>query len=94
MLKLRAGTHYDASPLFYSLADNNLFQYTKEMRRLIYPTNTIKGYHSQIRKVKKDKSVFSSDTALEELVYLKFVYLTYRDIIRKRMIPLTNRTPI
>ena len=27
------------------------FQYTKDIRRLIYTTNTVEGYHRQIRKV-------------------------------------------
>lgn len=31
------------------------FQYTKEIRRLIYTTNTVEGYHRQIRKVTKNK---------------------------------------
>ncbi len=48
------------------------FQYTKEIRRLIYTTNTIECYHRQIRKVTKNKGVFPSETALEKLVYLAF----------------------
>lgn len=48
------------------------FQYTKDIRRLIYTTNTVEGYHRQIRKVTKNKGVFPSDTALEKLVYLAY----------------------
>jgi transposase-like protein len=54
------------------------FQYTKEIRRLIYTTNTVEGYHRQICKVMKNKGVFPSDTALEKLVYL-----AYRNISEK-----------
>lgn len=35
------------------------------IRKLIYTTNTVEGYHRQIRKVTKNKGVFPSDTALE-----------------------------
>ena len=61
------------------------FQYTKEIRRLIYTTNTVEGYHRQIRKVTKNKVVFPSDTALEKLVYL-----AYRNIKEKWTMPLSN----
>jgi transposase-like protein len=61
------------------------FQYTKEIRRLIYTTNTVEGYHRQIRKVTKNKGVFPSDTALEKLVYL-----AYRDISRKWTVSIMN----
>ena len=61
------------------------FQFTKEIRRLIYTTNTVEGYHRQIRKVTKNKGVFPSDTALEKLVYL-----AYRNIKEKWTMPLSN----
>lgn len=61
------------------------FQYTKEIRRLIYTTNTVEGYHRQIRKVTKNKGVFPSNTALEKLVYL-----AYRNIKEKWTMPLSN----
>ena len=61
------------------------FQYTKEIRRLIYTTNTVEGYHRQIRKVTKNKGVFPSDTALEKLVYL-----AYRNVKEKWTMPLSN----
>lgn len=61
------------------------FQYTKDIRRLIYTTNTVEGYHRQIRKVTKNKGVFPSDTALEKLVYL-----AYRNIKQKWTMPLAN----
>ena len=60
-------------------------QYTKDIRRMIYTTNTVEGYHRQIRKVTKNKGVFPSDTALEKLVYL-----AYRDISEKWTMPLSN----
>jgi len=33
------------------------FDYTEENRRLIYTTNTIEGYHRQLRKVTKKRSI-------------------------------------
>ncbi|USI94948.1 hypothetical protein MCS25_06910 [Porphyromonas gingivalis] len=32
-------------------------------------TNTVEGYHRQIRKVTKNKGVFPTDSALEKLFY-------------------------
>ena len=48
------------------------FQYSLHIRSIIYTTNTVEGYHRQLRKVTKNKGVFTSDTALEKLVYLAF----------------------
>ena len=65
------------------------FQYTKEIRRMIYTTNTVEGYHRQIHKVTNNKEVFPSDTALEKLVYL-----AYRNISQKWTMPLANQVLI
>ena len=46
------------------------FKYPPAIRKLIYTTNTIEGYHRQIRKVTKNKGVFTSDMALLKLIYL------------------------
>ena len=46
------------------------FDYTGPIRKLIYTTNPIEGYHRQIRKVTKTKGAFPSETALLKLVYL------------------------
>jgi len=54
------------------------FKYTEEIRRIIYTTNTIEGFHRQVRKVTKNKGVFPNDDAL-----LKLVYLAYRNISKK-----------
>lgn len=48
------------------------FQYSLHIRRIIYATNTVEGYHRQLRKVTKNKGVFTSDIAMEKLVYLAF----------------------
>ncbi len=46
------------------------FEYTTPIRKLIYTTNPIEGYHRQIRKVTKTKGAFPSEIALLKLVYL------------------------
>ncbi len=46
------------------------FSYSPEIRRLIYTTNMVEGFHRQIRKVTKTKGSFTSNTALIKLVYL------------------------
>lgn len=61
------------------------FQYTPPIRRLIYTTNAVEGYHRQIRKVTKTKGAFTNDMAL-----LKLVYLATRNIEKKWTAPLQN----
>jgi transposase-like protein len=61
------------------------FKYPEDIRRLIYTTNTIEGYHRQIRKVTKNKGVFTSDMSL-----LKLIYLATERIARKWTTPLQN----
>lgn len=49
---------------------SNYFKYPKEIRTIIYTTNIIESFHSQLRKVTKSKRVFSSDMSLFKLLYL------------------------
>lgn len=61
------------------------FKYTADIRRIIYTTNTIEGFHRQIRKVTKTKGAFPNDDAL-----LKLVYLAYKNASKKWNKPLNN----
>ena len=61
------------------------FQYTQPIRKLIYTTNVVEGYHRQIRKVTKTKGAFPSDEAL-----LKLVYLATKNIEKKWTSALQN----
>jgi putative transposase len=61
------------------------FKYPEAIRKLIYTTNTIEGYHRQIRKVTKTKGAFTSDMAL-----LKLIYLATENIQKKWTMPLAN----
>ena len=65
------------------------FRYTPAIRKLIYTTDTVKGYHRKVRKVTKNKGVFPSDTSPEKLVYM-----VYRNIREKWTMPLANRSQI
>jgi putative transposase len=64
---------------------STFFKYPAAIRKLIYTTNTIEGYHRQIRKVTKTKGAFTSDMAL-----LKLVYLATQNIQKKWTKPLPN----
>jgi len=48
---------------------SNYFQYSNQIRRIIYTTNVIEGFHRQLRKVTKTKGAFSSDDALMKLLF-------------------------
>lgn len=52
------------------------FKYPEEIRRLIYTTNAVEGVHRQIRKVTKTKGSFTSQVALEKLIFLTIQNLT------------------
>lgn len=45
------------------------FQYDEYVRKLIYTTNAVEGFHRQVRKVTKTKGAFPNDMALLKLIY-------------------------
>jgi transposase-like protein len=45
------------------------FKFSPDIRRLIYTTNPIEGFHRQVRKYTKTKGAFTSEMALLKLVY-------------------------
>lgn len=49
---------------------SSFFQFSSDIRRIMYTTNVIEGLNRQYRKVTKTKSVFPSDGALEKMLYL------------------------
>lgn len=52
------------------------FDFPAEIRRLIYTTNSVEGYHRQLRKVIKNKSSFPTPEAARKLLYLANVDIT------------------
>ncbi len=61
------------------------FQFPKEIRRLIYTTNMVEGYHRQLRKVTKNKSSFPTPQSARKLLYLATM-----DITKKWSGPIRN----
>jgi len=61
------------------------FNYDEQIRRLIYTTNAVEGFHRQVRKVTKTKGAFPNDMAL-----LKLIYLATENISKKWTQPLQN----
>lgn len=61
------------------------FQYDESIRKLIYTTNAVEGFHRQIRKVTKTKGAFPNDMAL-----LKLIYLATMNVSKKWTQPLQN----
>ncbi|MEG6521779.1 IS256 family transposase [Desulfotomaculum sp. 1211_IL3151] len=49
------------------------FEYPYELRKMIYTTNIIEGYHRQLRKVTKTKTAYPTDDALRKIIYLATV---------------------
>lgn len=64
---------------------STFFEYSDQIRKVIYTTNTVEGFHRQVRKVTKTKGAFTSDNAL-----MKLVYLVVLNISEKWTMPLHN----
>jgi transposase-like protein len=64
---------------------SNYFKYPEQIRKMIYTTNAVEGLHRQIRKTTKTKGSFTSQTALEKLIYL-----TIKNISKKWNQPIPN----
>ena len=62
-------------PVVIASWQNNLhklstfLKYSESIRRLIYTTNAIECFHRQVRKVTKNKNIFTSDMVLLKLIY-------------------------
>ena len=55
-----------------------IFKFSSDVRKVIYTTNAIESLNSGYRRLNKQRSVFSSDTAL-----LKTLYLATHEIAKK-----------
>jgi len=64
---------------------SSYFKYSGEVRKLIYTTNPIEGFHRQVRKYTKTKGAFTSENAL-----FKLVFCAMRQISRKWNQPIPN----
>ncbi len=61
------------------------FDFGPQIRKMIYTTNAVEGFHRQIRKVTKTKGSFTNDMAL-----IKLDYLATKNIEKKWTTPLQN----
>ena len=64
---------------------STFFKFDAHIRKVIYTTNSVEGFHRQVRKVTKTKGAFTSDNAL-----LKLVYLVVQNVSEKWTMPLHN----
>ncbi len=64
---------------------SQFFKYPQELRRIIYTTNIIEGFHRQIRKYTKSKGAFVSENAL-----LKLIYCACQNVMEKWNQPMHN----
>lgn len=59
------------------------FKYSRDIRRIIYTTNTVEGFNRQLRKITKSKAVMPSEDAL-----MKLVWLVSQNIMKKWTSPI------
>lgn len=64
---------------------SGFFKYPMEMRRLIYTTNAVEGFHRMLRKFTKAKTNFPTDDSLR-----KSIYLSVKEIAKKWYQPVRN----
>lgn len=64
---------------------STFFDYPYELRRIIYTTNIIEGYNGLMRKVTKNKRVFSSPKSVRKLLFL-----AHQNIEKKWTMPIPN----
>jgi transposase-like protein len=64
---------------------SSYFKYPAEVRRLIYTTNAVEGFHRMLRKYTKTKTVFPSDDSLK-----KSIFLSIQEITKKWSMPIRD----
>jgi len=64
---------------------STFFNFSPEIRKMIYTTNTLEGFNRQIRKYTKARTIFPTDQSLS-----KCVYLATMEIIEKWTQPTPN----
>ena len=64
---------------------SEFFKYPAEVRKLIYTTNSVEGFHRMLRKYTKTKSSFPSEDAV-----FKSYYLAIAEIQKKWTVPIRN----
>lgn len=62
-----------------------MFEYSPEIRHVIYTTNAIEGFNNGVKRITKTKSSFMSNESL-----FKLLYLISQDITKKWTMPVPN----
>ena len=62
------------------------FEYPQEIRKIIYTTNAVDGYHRMVRKFTKSKSIFPTDNSIR-----KVIYMSVKEIPKKWTLPVRDR---
>lgn len=63
----------------------HLFELPSYIRRMVYTTNMVEGFHSALRKVTREKAAFPDDNAVFRAVYLRAM-----DVAKKWTVPVPN----
>ena len=63
----------------------SFFEFPNEIRRIIYTTNAVEGYHRMVRKFTKAKSIFPTDDSIR-----KTIYLSTKEIAKKWTMPVRD----
>lgn len=64
---------------------STFFEYPQEIRKLVYTTNPVEGYHRMVRKFTKTKAIFPTDDSIR-----KVVYLSVKEIQKKWSMPVRD----
>ncbi len=49
---------------------STFFEYPEEIRKIIYTTNAVEGYHRMVRKFTKTKTILPTDDSIRKVIYL------------------------
>ena len=61
------------------------FEYPEAIRKIIYTTNAVEGYHRMVRKFTKSKAVFPTDDSIR-----KVIYMSVKEISKKWTMPVKD----
>lgn len=61
------------------------FEYPDEIRKIIYTTNAVEGYHRMVRKFTKTKAIFPTDDSIR-----KAIYMSVKEISKKWTVPVRD----
>jgi transposase-like protein len=69
---------------------SHYFNYSKNIRRMIYTTNIIESYNRQIRKITKAKSIFPDQRSVRKILFLIDQNIQKKQLRQKQITSLQN----